>query len=296
MKMRLYLIALLFAITSCSPVVTSNIIHRNQPLESVDQVVLLGEKEPLPADAEWMGSVQVNGRGSYNQMIDLTRNEAWKNGAEYVRIKNYSSQELRSDIHIMNSDVYRSDTVDVLYADTQASGLVQMPAVSGDTGRDSDAYLLLGGEADFAYSAKSSSSSFVLALGVGYFVTPSLSLELGGSYSSTSYVSDPDIKVIGKSLSASLAYHLPLARNLYYVPEFEVDYLNYSADATDFNFMCLALAPLMVEYRADDSMWGFRAGIGEFGMAFPVAGTAAPLKSLYSVNLNSVSLVFVKYF
>lgn len=232
MRIRLfYLLALLFAITSCSPRITTDLLRTDEPKGSIDDVELLGEKEPVPADAE-----------------------------------------------------------------TPVSGSVQVPAVSGETGRDIDAYLILGGEADFAYSAKSSSSSFVLALGLGFFVTPSLSLELGGSLSSSSIVSDPDITVNGKGLSASLAYHRPLARNLYYVPEFEVDYLNYSAEATNLKYMCLALAPLMVEYRADDSMWGFRAGIGELGIAFSVGGTAAPLKSLYSVNLNSVSFVFVKYF
>ena len=230
MRIRLFfLLAPLFAITSCSPKITSNIIHRNHPLESVDQVVMLDEKEPLPADAEWMGSVKA-------------------------------------------------------------------PAVSGASEKESNVYLTLGGMADFAYSAKSNSSSLVLALGVGYYVTPSLSLELGGSYSSSSLASYPDIKVNGMGVSASIAYHLPLARNLYYVPQFEVDYYNYSSDASKFNFVGMALVPLIVEYRADDSVWGFRAGIGEVGIAFPVSGTDVPLKSLYSVNLNSVSLGFVKYF
>lgn len=97
-------------LASCSPKVTTNIIHKHTPLESLDDVVLLKEKEPVPADAEWMGDIEVKGAGNYDKMAEMTRFKAWKSGAKYVRVKSFGSNGVRSDIHEMISDVYRSDT------------------------------------------------------------------------------------------------------------------------------------------------------------------------------------------
>ena len=99
-----------WVLTSCSPKVTSNILHKEKPQESLDDVVMLKEKEPLPADAEWMGSVSVKGKAGYDRMAEMTRFEAWQKGGKYVKVKHYGSDGVRSDIHVMNSDVYKADT------------------------------------------------------------------------------------------------------------------------------------------------------------------------------------------
>lgn len=111
MRIRLFLIALLFAITSCSPRITSNLLRTYEPEGTVNDVVLLGEKEPTPADAEWIGSIEVKGKGSYDSMAQETRLEAWRAGGKFFRVKSFASDGVRSDIHIMNSDIYRLDTV-----------------------------------------------------------------------------------------------------------------------------------------------------------------------------------------
>jgi hypothetical protein len=50
-----------WVLTSCSPKVTSNMIHKYPQQDSLEDVVLFKEKEALPADAEWIGSIEVEG-------------------------------------------------------------------------------------------------------------------------------------------------------------------------------------------------------------------------------------------
>ena len=63
--------ALVCALYSCSPSVTSNIIHIYHPLETVDEVVVIGEEEKLPGDAEWIGSAKVDGKADYDLLADM---------------------------------------------------------------------------------------------------------------------------------------------------------------------------------------------------------------------------------
>ena len=76
-----------WTLASCSPKVTSNIIHSYPQLESPDQMVVFKDKESLPSDADWMGSVKVEGKASYDKMADISRFTAWKAGGSYLKIK-----------------------------------------------------------------------------------------------------------------------------------------------------------------------------------------------------------------
>ena len=122
-----------WTLASCSPKVTSNIIHSYPQLESPDQMVVFKDKEPLPADADWMGSVKVEGKASYDKMADISRFTAWKAGGNYLKIKDYSASGLRSDIHVMNSDVYRADTTKVVY-ENKSNSYKPYTASAGVTG------------------------------------------------------------------------------------------------------------------------------------------------------------------
>ena len=110
MKRFLFVCVTVWALCSCSPKVTMNIIHKQKPVEYVEDVVILKEKEPLPDNAEWMGDIEVKGKANYNRMAEITRFRAWEKGANYVRVKSFGSDGVRSDIHVMKSDVYRADT------------------------------------------------------------------------------------------------------------------------------------------------------------------------------------------
>lgn len=108
----LFVCVTLWALSSCSPKVTSNVIHRVNPQEYLDDVVLIKENEPLPADAQWMGSIEVKGSANYDKMAEMTRTRAWTDGAKYVKISDFKTDGVRSDIHIMNSNLYWADTTE----------------------------------------------------------------------------------------------------------------------------------------------------------------------------------------
>lgn len=128
-------IALMGAMASCSPKVTSNIVHKFPPQESVGDVILLNEKDQLPADADWMGGIEVKGKANYDKMAEMTRFKAWESGGNYVKVKSFGSDGVRSDIRLMRSDVYRADTAKVNPNDIRT---VERPAtayiVSGANG------------------------------------------------------------------------------------------------------------------------------------------------------------------
>lgn len=100
-----------WVVSSCSPKVTSNFIHKGKPLPNLEDVAVYKDKEPLPDDAEWMGTVQVNGNRSYDKMVEIARFKAWEAGGRYLQIKGYTSSGVRSDVHLLNTDVYRADNI-----------------------------------------------------------------------------------------------------------------------------------------------------------------------------------------
>ena len=109
----LFVCVTVWALSSCSPKVTSNVVHRVNPQPSIDDVVMLGEKEPVPADAQWMGSVEVKGSANYEKMAQITRVRAWSDGAKYVKVNSFATDGVRSDIHVMNSNLYWADNTKV---------------------------------------------------------------------------------------------------------------------------------------------------------------------------------------
>lgn len=120
-----------WALSSCSPKVTSNFIHKEKPLPSLEDVAVYKEKEPLPDNAEWMGSVQVNGNRSYDNMVEIARFEAWEAGGRYLRIKDFISSGARADVHQLNTDVYRADNINRVAVPMEVSK--SEPSVQGPT-------------------------------------------------------------------------------------------------------------------------------------------------------------------
>ena len=291
-------------LVSCSPKVISNITHTYAPQASVEDVVVLKEKELVPAEAEWMGSTQVNGKGNYNQLLDLTRLEAWKNGAKYVRVKDYSTGT-RSDVHVMNSDLFGIDKFDSPNAidSRQSEALPEESTFSLTSDEDSRLYILAGGEAKLSNVNETTVSSFSISLGLGYSLSPKFSCELGAMFSNPTLQNNSEKRSTCKGLAAALVYHHPMKGNLSYIPQVELDYLNYKIDDYRLGFMSLSINLLAFEYRADDSMWGFRGCLGDFGVAFPVGkknfdfeNFQMGLGPIYGFSLNRVSLGIVRYF
>jgi len=296
--------ALVCALFSCSPVVTSNITHSYSPLKTVDDVVVLDEKDPVPGDATWMGSVEVKGSGSRNLMMDMTRREAWENGARYVKIKNYTSSMTRSDIHALNSDLYWNDSFNDSDAGDVNAVIDQTsdPDIKIADNTNRPLYIIADGQAEYSRVNKTGSGSFTFALGAGYSISPKFSLELGAEFSNMSMQTDEESHYTSKGLAASLVYHHRMKGNLYYVPQVEFDYLKFQIEDNSLGFVALGISLLALEYRGKDSMWGIRGSLGEIGIAFPT-GDKADLGAfqmefgpLYVISLNRVSLGIVRYF
>lgn len=157
-------------------------------------------------------------------------------------------------------------------------------------------YLIAGGSAQLARSAQNSANTFGVALGAGYHFLPSLSCELGASYEYKHLESDAEVGVGGVGVMAALAYHKSIPGNLKYIPQLEADYLTFSVDNNRFNFVGMALVPLAFEYREEDSFVGITAGIGEFGVFYPISGFVDKAKPVYVFSFNQVALGLVVYF
>lgn len=157
-------------------------------------------------------------------------------------------------------------------------------------------YLIAGGHAHLARSVVNSANSFSVALGAGYHFLPSFSCELGASYGNLNLESDVDAKGHMTGVMAAFVYHKTIPGNLKYIPQLEVDYLTGSVQKNRVGLVGMAVAPLAFEYRDDDSFVGITAGIGEFGVFYPVSGFVDKSKPVYVFSLNDVSLGIVLYF
>ena len=109
----LFVCVMVWTLVSCSPKISSNVIKKVQRQPSLDDVVLLKEKDPLPDDARWLGDMEMKLSANYEKMADIMRREGWNRGAKYVKINNYNNNGVRSDIHIMNASLYWSDPTQV---------------------------------------------------------------------------------------------------------------------------------------------------------------------------------------
>lgn len=157
-------------------------------------------------------------------------------------------------------------------------------------------YLIAGGSAQLARSAQNSANTFGVSLGAGYHFLPSLSCELGASYEYMHLESDAEVGVGGVGVMAALAYHKSIPGNLKYIPQLEADYLTFSVNNNRFNLVGISMVPLAFEYREEDSFVGITAGIGEFGVFYPISGFADKAKPVYVFSFNQVSLGLVVYF
>ena len=157
-------------------------------------------------------------------------------------------------------------------------------------------YVLAGGSAKLANTVNAKSSSYSVGVGAGFFLSPSFSLDLSATLSSSSMDYNENVNVIGKSVALSGVYHRHITGNLFYIPQIEAGYMNFSVEHDKFDFVSLALAPLAFEYRAEGSSWGFQASLGAAGIVFPVAGAVKDYKSIYLIDLNTVNLGVVYYF
>lgn len=281
---------------SCAPVITSNIVHTSQPVGTVDDVVVFQENEFLPGDAEWVGTVDVQGRSTREQLLQITKNEAWKNGARYVKISDLRKTGPNQEILSISSDLYRSDRYDLievsrpLETQTEASSTIMISP-------DKNLYLIAGGNVSMVNSMGVEQNKFGVTLGAGYFVAPKFSIELAGLFQSSS-IDGSDVlssaNTYMRGLGAAVVFHQSLKGHLTYIPQVELEYMNYKQSGTTFDFAGIGFSPLSFEYRADYSDWAFQLSLGSLAVVYPLDSRFSG--STVGLSLNSVSFNIVKYF
>lgn len=157
-------------------------------------------------------------------------------------------------------------------------------------------YLIAGGYAQLVRSVQNSANTYAVSLGAGYHFKPSFSCELGATYTYMHLESDAKVGVGAKGVMAALAYHKTIPGDMKYIPQLEADFMTFSIDNDRFDFVGMSIAPLAFEYRASDSFLGITAGIGEFGVFYPISGFTDQTKPVYVLSFNKVSLGVVVYF
>lgn len=104
------MLALILSASSCSPKLSGNFTKTYPPSGFSEDIVVLDTKTSVPSGAERLGSVVLNGSDNYAKMVEKTRQKAWKAGGNLVKVRSYITSGVRSDIHYMQSDVYRYDS------------------------------------------------------------------------------------------------------------------------------------------------------------------------------------------
>ena len=323
MKKAIYFILGIWLMSSCSTIVTSNIAQTQLPLESVDDVVVLNEKEAVPSGYGLMGEIQIKDKYNYNILVDMTRKVAWEKGAKYIKVKKYySAGDVRSDIHVIASDVYglgnfspsvftkkRVKTDDLLPPERKEDIFHAGRSVKGDfyfTLRGSnDPFVykafteeIMNSDADDLGSALTTSIAIgavgllkdasTYSVGAGFLISPKWFLEVGGSFLISSMSSD---KVVASTGSLSFIHnHSINDNNLFWIPKYELNYTGITN--ADFNFVSLGLTPLAFEYRFRS--YAFQFSVGKFGMIVPLEEGSKAF-SVFS-SFDSVSMGLVAYF
>lgn len=157
-------------------------------------------------------------------------------------------------------------------------------------------YLVAGGQAEMASSSLNNSNNIAVSLGAGYHFSRSFSCELGVAYNTFRLESNTEVKGGLTGLMSAFVYHKDMPGNLKYVPQLELDYLTGSIEKNRLGLAGVTVVPLAFEYRGNNSSLGIIAGIGEFGVYFPVSGFADKSGPVYVFGFNNVSLGLVYYF
>ena len=93
-KTKLFAVATILLMTSCSPKVVTNIVRTYPDMIPADSVYVIGLGEKVPNTAETIGRVSVVDRGTsrncrYDQVLHLAQEETGKNGGNGLAITNH---------------------------------------------------------------------------------------------------------------------------------------------------------------------------------------------------------------
>lgn len=108
------------ALSSCSPKVITSFEKTYDPiLDSPDEVVVIENPglQAVSSNTELLGTVRITdtgltlaNRGTYEKVVDLSKEQAWQAGGNLLVIKEHNKPDFKSTIHRINSFVYRADS------------------------------------------------------------------------------------------------------------------------------------------------------------------------------------------
>lgn len=296
MKKTVFYCLMLCLLSACSPKITSTIVKKQQTLASADKVKVLGEKDSVPAGYGLMGEIEVNGQGKYSDLLDITREEAWKNGGEYIRVKNYSTS-VRSDVHDMITDVYGLGYFDLNNVARSSSYTKPIERVN-DSKMEFESYLYLNGGSNSFASLITLGGLLGIDMptyniGYGCLFSQKWSCAVGASLSYPSLALIDDLQIVSTGLSVSVARYMKIMGNLYYTPQISVNYWGLTQGDDAYSYLTLGLTPFAFEYQY--GIIGFQASAGRFGDVSPVISPTNDNNLYLIANFSDISIGIVLY-
>lgn len=91
-------------LNACSASISTSISKQYPPLDYREEVVVIGLKDPMPANAEEIGTVKIGDSGfstdcGWDVAIEKASNEARKKGANAIKIIKHTPPNLGSTCH-----------------------------------------------------------------------------------------------------------------------------------------------------------------------------------------------------
>ena len=110
-------------LAGCSPKVVSNVNKDYHALEASAEIVVLGEAEQAPVDAELIGEVKVGDsgfttkNGSYEDVLALAKDRVRQAGGNVLKITEHKTPDAFSTIHRIKAQILRVENPESLAAE-----------------------------------------------------------------------------------------------------------------------------------------------------------------------------------
>ncbi len=104
--------AVLFILSACGPRISTQLYKKHSELNYKEEVTVIKSSQPLPQDAQVIGTVNVGDSGfsvkcNYELVLDKAKLEARKIGGNVLRITRYTPPDLMSSCHRIKADIIR---------------------------------------------------------------------------------------------------------------------------------------------------------------------------------------------
>jgi len=120
--------AVILAVCSCSPKLTSSIISQQVALDVDEEVAIVPQETDLPEDAQFIGTLKITDsgftsikNGTTEKVMELAREQARSRGGNIVRIIESIPPDLNCTTHRLEAEIYRIDDISSIVPDGEAA-------------------------------------------------------------------------------------------------------------------------------------------------------------------------------